>query len=169
MSHQTAPDGIAKMPAGFTTIDCVIPQVGIPDALYEKLMSEVMALPEKKRGKWKSFLHDKRGTRTRVRYSDGKLENYASLPAEDRTGYLQCVYGWVEVVNVDEIPEDTVQVSPFAKWTKELETTAPELTEQKKMEIWAEMTKSDREHTNPRAGGDGKHGEVNYSWCKGKQ
>ena len=91
------------------------------------------------------------------------------LPAENGTGYLQCVYGWVEVFNDGELPEGTVQVSPFAKWTKELETTHPELTERRKMEIWAEMTKSDREHTNPRAGGGGKHGEVKYSWCKGKQ
>ena len=158
MSHQTAPDALYK----------VVYQVGIPDALYKKLMSKVMALPEKKRGKWKSYLNDKRGTRTRVRYSDGKLENYSQLPAEDGVSYLQCVYGWVEVVNEDEI-KGTVQVSAFAKWAKELETTAPDLTEADKLEIWAEMTKSDREHTNSRAGGGGKHGEVNYSWCKGKQ
>ena len=175
MSHQTAPDGIAKMPARFTTIDCVIPAgrpctlIAIPDDLYKKLMSEVMALPEKKRGKWKSFLHDKRGTRTRVRYSDGKLENYSNLPAEDGACYLQCVHGWMEVANEDEMPKGTVQVSAFSKWAKELETTAPDLTEADKLEIWAEMTKSDREHTNPRAGGGGKHGEVKYSWCKGKQ
>ena len=158
MSHQITTDAKYK----------VVPKVFISGAVYKKLMSEVMALPEKKQGKWKSFLQDKRGTRTRVRYSDGKLENYNNLPAEDGTCYL-CVYGWVEVVNQDELPEDTVRVSPFAKWTKELETTHPELTEQRKMEIWAVMTKSDREHTNARAGGDGKHGEVNYSWCKGKQ
>ena len=162
MSHQT--DLIY-----YNALCKVVYQIAIPDVLYKKLMSEVMALPEKKQGKWKSFLHDKRGTRTRVRYSDGKLENYNNLPAEDGTGYLQCVYGWVEVVNVDENPEGTVQVSLFAKWAKELKTTHPELTEQKKMDIWTEMTKSDREHTNSRAGGDGKHGEVNYSWCKGKQ
>ena len=44
MSHLTAPDALCK----------VVGQVGIPDDLYKKLMSEVMALPEKKRGKWKS-------------------------------------------------------------------------------------------------------------------
>ena len=180
MSHQITTDAKYKavtrptLPCALVAIPDdakykVVPQVGIPDALYEKLMSEVMALPEKKRGKWKNTLTDKRGTRTRVRYSDGKLENYNNLPSEDGTGYLQCVYGWVEVVNEDELPEGTVKVSPFAKWTKELETTAPDLTEADKLEIWAEMTKSDREHTNSRAGGDGKHGEVNYSWCKGKQ
>ena len=147
----------------------VATQVAIPDALYKKLMSEVMALPEKKRGKWKSYLNDKRGTRTRVRYSNGKLENYSQLPTEDGACYLQCVHGWVEVVNEDEMPEGTVQLSAFAKWAKELETNAPDLTEADKMKIWAEMTKSDREHTNPRAGGGGKHGEVKYSWCKGKQ
>ena len=161
MSHQTAPDALCK----------AVGQVGIPDDLYKKLMSEVMALPEKKRGKWKSYLNDKRGTRTRVRYSDGKLENYSQLPAEDGACYLQCVYGWMEVVNVSHQPEGAVQVhiSPFAKWAKELETTAPDFTEQRKMEIWAGMTKSDREHTNSRAGGGGKHGEVTYSWHKGKQ
>ena len=135
-------------------------------------MSEVMALPEKKRGKWKSSLHDKRGTRTRVRYSDGKLKNYSKLPAEDSVCYLQCVHGWMEVANEDEMKalmKGTVQVSAFAKWAKELETTAPDLTEADKLEIWAEMTKSDREHTNPRAGGGGKHGEGKYSWRKGKQ
>ena len=151
MSHQTAPDDLYK----------VVWQVGIPDALYKKLMSEVMALPEKKRGKWKSYLNDKRGTRTRVRYSDGKLENYANLSAESG--------GWVRVVTLSVIQVHGVPLSPFAKWAKELETTAPELTESDKLEIWAEMTKSDREHTNSRAGGDGKHGEVRYSWHKGKQ
>ena len=71
MSHQIAPDAIA-----LTNLPLPRALVSIPDALYEKLMSEVMALPEKKRGKWKNTLTDKRGTRTRVRYSDGKLENY---------------------------------------------------------------------------------------------
>ena len=168
MSHQITPDDISYQPAP-DALCKVVSQVAIPDVLYKKLMSEVMALPEKKQGKWKNILTDKRGTRTRVRYSDGKLENYGQLPAEDRTGYLQCVYGWVEVFNEDEKPEGTVQVSLFAKFAKWAETTHPELTEQRKMEIWAVMTKSDREHTNSRAGGNGKHGEVNYSWCKGKQ
>jgi len=53
-------------------------QIMIPDNLYDKLMSEVMALPPRKRKNYKSTLMDKCGTNTKVIY-DGELKNYSTI------------------------------------------------------------------------------------------
>jgi hypothetical protein len=53
-------------------------EVMIPDAIYDKLMSEVMALPPRKRKNYKSTLMDKSGTNSRVIY-DGELKNYSMI------------------------------------------------------------------------------------------
>jgi hypothetical protein len=53
-------------------------EVMIPDNIYDKLMSEVMALPPRKRKNYKSTLMDKSGTNSRVIY-DGELKNYSMI------------------------------------------------------------------------------------------
>ena len=52
--------------------------VAVPDAIVDEWRQEVNALPMRKRGKWKSWLEDKHGQRTRVRYvpDTGHFENF---------------------------------------------------------------------------------------------
>jgi len=52
--------------------------VVIPDHIYDKFMSEVMALPPRKRKNYKTVLTDKHGTNSRVIY-DGELKNYSLI------------------------------------------------------------------------------------------
>jgi hypothetical protein len=52
--------------------------VMITDELYDKLMSEVMAMPPKKRKNFKSTLTDKYGAKTKLIY-DGELKNYCTI------------------------------------------------------------------------------------------
>jgi hypothetical protein len=52
--------------------------VVIPDHIYDQFMSEVMALPPRKRKNYKTVLVDKNGTNTKVIY-DGELKNYSLI------------------------------------------------------------------------------------------
>ena len=51
----------------------------VPDWIYDDLINQVMALPEKKRTKWHATLTDKRGTRTKCIYKEGQLFNWSTL------------------------------------------------------------------------------------------
>ena len=50
-------------------------RVMITDEQYEELMSQVLALAEKKQQKWKGSLLDKHGVKSKLRYREGKLQN----------------------------------------------------------------------------------------------
>lgn len=56
----------------------LVSTVMIPDELYDKLMSEVMAMPPRKRKNFKSTLTDKNGAKTKLIY-DGELKNYSAI------------------------------------------------------------------------------------------
>ena len=51
----------------------------IEDGAYDQLKAEVEALPKRRQKLWKSILLDKRGTKSRLAYKDGKLLNYSLL------------------------------------------------------------------------------------------
>ena len=57
--------------------ETTISQIMISDAEYDEIMSEVMAMPPKKRKNYKSTLTDKNGTKTKLIY-DGELKNYST-------------------------------------------------------------------------------------------
>ena len=54
-------------------------QVAIDDNVYDQMLAEVEALPERKRKQWKSSLLDEQGARSRLIYRDGKLLNYSLI------------------------------------------------------------------------------------------
>jgi hypothetical protein len=58
--------------------DSTASQIMISDAEYDRIMSEVMAMPPKKRKNYKSTLTDKSGTKTKLIY-DGELKNYSTI------------------------------------------------------------------------------------------
>ena len=53
-------------------------QIMISDNEYDKFMSEVMALPPRKRKNYKSTLMDKNGVKSKLIY-DGQLKNYSMI------------------------------------------------------------------------------------------
>jgi nitrogen regulatory protein PII len=57
--------------------ETTISQIMLSDAEYDRIMSEVMAMPPKKRKNYKSTLTDKNGTKTKLIY-DGELKNYST-------------------------------------------------------------------------------------------
>ena len=54
-------------------------QVAIDDNVYDQMLAEVEALPERKRKQWKSSLLDEQGARSRLICPDGKLLNYSLI------------------------------------------------------------------------------------------
>ena len=56
----------------------VEPKVSIPDELYDQMMQQIQAMPEKKRKNWTwpGGLTNKHGVKSKVRYRDGQIENY---------------------------------------------------------------------------------------------
>lgn len=58
--------------------DSTLSQIMISDEEYDRIMSEVMAMPPKKRKNYKSTLTDKSGTKTKLIY-DGELKNYSTI------------------------------------------------------------------------------------------
>ena len=75
-----------------------MPGVAVPDALVDEWRQEVNALPMRKRGKWKSWLEDKHGQRTRVRYvpDTGHFENFYPSHVVH-----QC--SWVRIFSTSEV------------------------------------------------------------------
>ena len=54
-------------------------QVVFDDDAYDSMLSEVLALPFRRRKNWKSVLLDNQGTKSRVIYCEGKLLNYSLI------------------------------------------------------------------------------------------
>ena len=74
--------------------------VGVPDAIVDQWRQEVNALPMRKRGKWKGWLEDKHGQRTRVRYvpDTGHFENFYPSHVVH-----QCPTQWVRIWSTSEV------------------------------------------------------------------
>ena len=53
--------------------------IAISQQTYDTFMAEIMALPPKKRMKWKAHLQDKFGVNTRCIYKDGKIWNWSLI------------------------------------------------------------------------------------------
>ena len=62
----------------------------MPASQYDGWMREIKAIKPNKQKKWKKYLTDKYGTRTRCKYRNGKIYNW-SLIAEE----------WQEVIETD--------------------------------------------------------------------
>ena len=67
----------------------------VDDARYHAWMAEVRALKPNKRKNWKDTLINARGESTRVRYSEGHLENYS--PAHENS-MMKNYTPWLRVV-----------------------------------------------------------------------
>ena len=80
--------------------------VAVPDAIVDEWRQEVNALPMRKRGKWKGWLEDKHGQRTRVRYvpDTGHFENfYPSHVVQSSTQWMR-IWSTAEVRAADGHP-----------------------------------------------------------------
>lgn len=57
-------------------------KVMIEPTEYKEKMKEIESLPERKQKQWKSHLLDKRGTKSRLIYRNGKLWNYSLIASQ---------------------------------------------------------------------------------------
>ena len=74
--------------------------VAVPDAIVDEWRQEVNALPMRKRGKWKGWVTDKYGQRTRVRYvpDTGHFENFYPSHVVH-----QCSTQWMRIWSTSEV------------------------------------------------------------------
>ena len=85
--------------------------VAIPKEGYDQNMQEIAALTPKQQRKWKGYIEDKFGSRTRQRYFNGKLESYSARVHQ----FVPCVCTEEMLENEEVIPVSTVGVAAIAQ------------------------------------------------------
>ena len=131
-------------------------RVMITDEQYKELMSQVLALAERKQKNWKGSLINKHGVKSKLRYREGELQNL-------------CSGSWNTVVSESVVKSEgskKMPASDYGKWSLEMEQTHPDLSMNEKLALWNNLSKSDRQHTDPRRHGAGRHGDSSYNWTK---
>ena len=83
----------------------------LPKEEYDQNMQEIAALTPKQQRKWKGYSTDKFGSRTRLRYFNGKLESYSVRVHQ----WVPCVCTEEMLENEEVIPVSTVGVAAIAE------------------------------------------------------
>ena len=82
------------------------PEVAIADEVYNEWLQEVKTLKPRKQKNWQSYLLNKGGAKSRVRFNveTGEFENYS--PAHEARQYKKLSATWVQVTPTSRVRED---------------------------------------------------------------